>query len=101
MPLQNDTRKLLSIGSGLFLTGAISGLLILTSFGGITRRQGPHTNAGWLALMLAMMCLPTGTLSLLLGLSKAIANRRRYPPSRARASATRSPIHITKWSPPA
>jgi hypothetical protein len=77
MPLQNDTRKLLSIGSGLFLTGAISGLLIFTNFGGITRRQGPHTNAGWLALMLAMGCLPTGTLSLLLGLAKTIGDLRR------------------------
>jgi hypothetical protein len=77
MPLQKDTRKLLSIGAGLFLTGAVSGLLILTSFGGITRRQGPHTNAGWLALMVAMMCLPTGTLSLLLGIAKTIGDLRR------------------------
>jgi hypothetical protein len=77
MPLQKDTRKLLSIGAGLFLTGAVSGLLILTSFGGITRRQGPHTNAGWLALMVAMMCLPTGALSLLLGIAKTIGDLRR------------------------
>jgi hypothetical protein len=77
MPLQKDTRKLLGIGAGLFLTGAVSGLLILTSFGGITRRQGPHTNAGWLALMVAMMCLPTGTLSLLLGIAKTIGDLRR------------------------
>ena len=58
MPLQKDTRTLLNIGAALFLTGTVSGLLILTSFGGITRRQGPHTNAGWLALMVAMMLLP-------------------------------------------
>jgi hypothetical protein len=77
MPLQKDTRKLLNIGAALLLTGAISGLLILTSFGGITRRQGPHTNAGWLALIVAMMCLPTGTLSLLLGIAKTIGDLPR------------------------
>jgi hypothetical protein len=77
MPLKNDTRILLRTGLSLVGTGAIAALLIFTSFGGITRRQGPHTNAGWLALMVAMGCLPTGTLSLLLGLSKAIGDRRR------------------------
>ena len=77
MPLHNDTRKLLAAGSALFLSGAIAALLIFTSFGGITRRQGPHSNAGWIALMIAMSCLPTGTLSLLLGISKAIGERRR------------------------
>jgi hypothetical protein len=77
MPLKKDTRTLLRIGAGLFLTGAVSGLLIFTSFGGITRRQGPHTNAGWLALMVAMGCLPTGTLSLLLGIAKTIGDLRR------------------------
>jgi hypothetical protein len=77
MPLQNDTRKLLATGAGLVVAGAVSALLIFTSFGGITRRQGPHTNAGWLALMVAIACLPTGTLSLLLGIAKAIGQRRR------------------------
>jgi hypothetical protein len=77
MPLKNDTKILLRTGLSLVGTGAIAALLIFTSFGGITRRQGPHTNAGWLALMVAMGCLPTGTLSLLLGLSKAIGDRRR------------------------
>ena len=77
MPLQKDTRQLLSVGSALFLTGAISALLIYTRFGGINRRQGPHTNAGWLALMVAMGCLPTGTLSLLLGVAKTVRDLRR------------------------
>jgi hypothetical protein len=77
MSLQNDTRKLLATGAGLVVAGAVSALLIFTSFGGITRRQGPHTNAGWLALMVAIACLPTGTLSLLLGIAKAIGQRRR------------------------
>jgi hypothetical protein len=77
MPLQKDTRTLLSIGSGLFLTGAVSALLIFTCFGGINRRQGPHTNAGWLALMVAMGCLPVGALSLLLGIAKTVGELRR------------------------
>jgi hypothetical protein len=76
-PLRTDTRKLLRLGSVLFGTGALAALLLFTAFGGVVRRQGPHTNAGWLALMLAMICLPTGTLSLLLGVSKAIGDLRR------------------------
>jgi hypothetical protein len=76
MPMQPDTRKLLSTGLLIFGTGVISVLLIITLFGGIGR-QGPHTNSGWLALMLAMGCLPTGTLTLALALSKLIGDRHR------------------------
>jgi hypothetical protein len=75
--MQQDTRQLLRTGLGIFLTGLVSAVLIFTSFGGITRRQGPHTNAGWLALMLAMGCLPMGTLTLALGLAKLIGDRKR------------------------
>jgi hypothetical protein len=74
--MQPDTRKLLSTGLLIFGTGVISVLLIITLFGGIGR-QGPHTNSGWLALMLAMGCLPTGTLTLALAISKLIGVRRR------------------------
>jgi len=77
MAIQRDTRALLRTGSALFLTGAISALLIFVAFGGITRRQGPHTNLGWLALMLAMGCLPTGALTLALGISKLLSDRRK------------------------
>lgn len=77
MAMQRDTRALLRTGTALFLTGAISALLIFVAFGGITRRQGPHTNLGWLALMLAMGCLPTGALTLALGISKLFNDRRR------------------------
>ena len=75
--MQSDTRKLLRTGLLIFGTGAFSALLIFTSFGGIARHQGPHTNMGWLALMLAMGCLPTGFLTLLLAAVKIIGEWRR------------------------
>jgi hypothetical protein len=74
--MHSDTRKLIRTGFAIFLTGAIAAALMLTVFGGVTK-QGPHTNSGWLALMLAMGCLPTGTLTLLLAFSKLIGDRRR------------------------
>jgi len=74
--MHRDTRQLLRTGLAIFLTGALAALLALTVFGGITR-QGPHTNSGWLALMVAMGCLPTGTLTLALAISKVIGERKR------------------------
>jgi hypothetical protein len=74
--MQSDTRKLLITGSLIFSTGAISALLMDTVFGGVGR-QGPHTNGGWLALMIAMGCLPTGTLTLGLAALKLVADRNR------------------------
>jgi len=74
--MRTDTRKLLTTGLAIFITGIAAAALALTVFGGIGR-QGPHTNPGWLALMLAMGCLPTGTLTLLLALAKLSADRRR------------------------
>ena len=74
--MQSDTRTLLRTGLAIFLTGVIAAALMYTVFGGITK-QGPHTNGGWLMLMLAMGCLPTGSLTLLLAISKLIGNRDR------------------------
>lgn len=71
-----DTRKLLRTGLLIFFTGVLSAVSIFLFFGGITRHQGPHTNSGWLALMLAMGCLPTGTLTLALALLKLFSDRR-------------------------
>jgi hypothetical protein len=76
MPMQPDTRKLLRTGLLIFGTGAIAAVLIFTTFGGVTR-QGPNTNPGWFALILAMGCLPTGFLTLLLAALKLIGDRRR------------------------
>jgi hypothetical protein len=74
--MRPDTRKLLTTGSAIFLTGAIAALLTETVFGGIGP-QGPHTNPGWLMLMLAMGCLPTGLLTLLLAFAKLAGDRNR------------------------
>ncbi len=77
MAMQPDTRKLLMTGITLTGTGILAAVLMLTAFGGITRHQGPHTNSGWLALMIAMGCLPTGTLTLVLGAAKLMGDRGR------------------------
>ena len=74
--MQRDTRQLLRIGLAIFGAGAVAALLAQTVFGGIGH-QGPHTNSGWLALMVAMGCLPTGTLTLALGIAKLIGERKR------------------------
>jgi hypothetical protein len=74
--IRPDTRQLLRTGLAIFVTGAVSAALMLTAFGGIGR-QGPHTNSGWLALMIAMGCLPTGTLTLALAISKLVGDRKR------------------------
>jgi hypothetical protein len=74
--MRPDTRTILRTGCITFGTGIVAAALALTAFGGIGH-QGPHTNSGWLALMLAMGCLPTGFLTLLLGVAKLIGDRRR------------------------
>jgi hypothetical protein len=74
--MQRDTRQLLRIGLAIFVTGVVAALLAATVCGGIGR-QGPHTNSGWLALMIAMGCLPTGTLTMALAVAKLIGDRKR------------------------
>ena len=74
--MHTDTRKLLTTGLGIFFTGVAAAVLMITVFGGVSK-QGPHTNTGWLALMLAMGCLPTGFLTLLLAGAKLLGERRK------------------------
>ncbi len=76
--MQPDTRKLITTGTAILLVGAIAALLMLTVFGGVTR-EGPHTNGGWLALVVALGCVPTAAFTLFLGLAKLIGDFRQRP----------------------
>ena len=73
----DGTRQLLQSGGGTILAGLLALLLMVTVFGGVTR-QGPHTSSGWLALIVALMCLPFGSLLFLLGAAKWLRNRRLH-----------------------
>lgn len=75
LPPDDGTRQLLRWGTLILITGAISALLAKTVFGGIGP-QGPHTNSGWLALIVTMMCLPFGTMLFLLGSAKWLRQKR-------------------------
>jgi uncharacterized membrane protein YidH (DUF202 family) len=74
-PNDDGTRQLLRTGIGTLVVGIIAALLTRFVFGGIGI-QGPHTNSGWLSLLLAMGCLPFGFLLTLLGTAKWLRNRR-------------------------
>jgi magnesium-transporting ATPase (P-type) len=67
--MQPDTRKILKFATILIVIGVIAAVLMFTVFGGVTH-QGPHTNMGWVSLIVVMGCLPLGCLTLLLGLAK-------------------------------
>lgn len=71
----DGTRQLLQTGIGTLVAGALAAVLASTVFGGIGP-QGPHTNPGWIAVMIAMMCLPFGSLAFVLGAAKWLRNRR-------------------------
>jgi hypothetical protein len=72
-PNDDGTRQLLRAGAWILLVGIAAAILTKTVFGGIGT-QGPHTNSGWLALLVAMGCLPFGFLLFLLGFAKWLRN---------------------------
>ena len=75
-PMPDDgTAQLLRAGIWILVVVGLAALLTATVFGGIGI-HGPHTNSGWLALLLAMMCLPFGCMLTLLGAAKWLRNRR-------------------------
>jgi hypothetical protein len=57
-------------------TGLLAVLLLVTLLGGYSR-LGANTNAGWFALIVALMCLPFGLMLLALGVAKWFRNRRQ------------------------
>ena len=71
----DGTSQLLRAGIWILVTGIVAAALTEWVFGGIGE-HGPHTNGGWLLLLLAMMCLPFGTMLTLLGTAKWLRNRR-------------------------
>lgn len=73
--LRDDgTRQLLRWGASMVAAGLFCVLLLETLLGGFSA-TGASTNSGWLALIVAMMCLPFGSLLLLLGMAKWLRNR--------------------------
>jgi len=75
-PAPDDgTNQLLKSGGWTLATGIVFALLTKFALGGIGP-QGPHTNTGWMALIITMMCLPFGFLLFLLGALKWLRNRR-------------------------
>ena len=74
--MQPDTRKLLRTGIIILAVGAACAASVALFFGGYTP-HGPITNAGWLALVFALGCVPTGILTLLLAILKLIGDSRR------------------------
>jgi len=71
----DGTGQLLRWGAWTLAVGVLAALLTKFVFGGIGE-QGPHTNSGWMALIVAMMCLPFGSMLALLGGAKWLRNRR-------------------------
>jgi hypothetical protein len=71
----DGTRQLLQTGIWTLAAGVLAALLTSTVFGGIGP-QGPHTNSGWIFLLIAMGCMPFGSMAFLLGGLKWLRNRR-------------------------
>lgn len=72
---EDGTRQLLQWGGGIVGTGVVAAILLVTVLGGYTR-LGATTNAGWLALIVVLGCVPFGGLLLTLGVAKWLRNRR-------------------------
>lgn len=70
----DGTRQLLQSGGSMVGAGLAAALLLETVLGGFSR-TGARTNTGWFALILALMCLPFGSLLLALGIAKWLRNR--------------------------
>ena len=71
----DGTRQLLQWGGSMVGTGVLAAVLLVTVLGGYSR-AGASTNAGWFALIVALMCIPFGLMLLTLGLAKWLRNRR-------------------------
>lgn len=88
----DGTRQLLQCGVGTFAVGVLAAALASTVLGGIGH-QGPHTNSGWIALLVAMMCVPFGAMALALGAAKWLRNRREDSPGRSSGDGNQLPLN--------
>ena len=72
---RNDgARQLLQWGASILGAGLVSAVLLEILLGGFSP-TGAHTNVGWFALIVALMCIPFGGLLTALGVAKALRNR--------------------------
>lgn len=72
---QDGTIQLLRTGGSMLAVGILSGVLLVACLGGFSP-TGASTNTGWFALILALACIPFGSLLLMLGVAKWFRNRR-------------------------
>jgi hypothetical protein len=70
----DGARQLLQWGASILGAGLLAAVLLETLLGGFSP-TGASTNAGWFALIVALMCIPFGGLLTALGLAKALRNR--------------------------
>ena len=73
-PPNDGARQLLQWGVSTLGAGFLAAVLLVTLLGGFSP-TGAHTNTGWFALIVALMCIPFGCLLTALGAAKALRNR--------------------------
>ena len=73
--MRQDTRTILRVALPIEILGLLCSLYVV--FNGGVSTHGPTNTGGWLALMIGLGCVPTGTLFLLLGIGKYFEDRKR------------------------
>ena len=73
-PPDDGTSQLLQWGGSIMAAGLLATLLLETMLGGFSS-TGASTNGGWFALIVALMCIPFGSLLAALGVVKTLRNR--------------------------
>ena len=71
---EDGTTQLLRGGSLILAVGVVAILLLFAVLGGVGV-EGARSNAGWLALITGMMCLPFGLMLTALGVAKWLRRR--------------------------
>jgi membrane-bound metal-dependent hydrolase YbcI (DUF457 family) len=74
IPHSDGARQLLKWGASILGAGLLAAVLLVTLLGGFSP-TGAHTNTGWFALIVALMCIPFGGFLTALGLAKALRNQ--------------------------